>query len=264
MRKKIMMLICLLPLMGCDTAQRQGLPGTPVDLTHEFSSKTLYWPNADHFRLEKVFDGTTDKGYHYAANNFTAAEHGGTHMDAPVHFKAGGLTVDQLPVSRTTGAAVIVDVSEQALKQGDYEVKVADLQLFEAKHGPIGTDQIVLIATGYDRFWPDAATYLGTAERGSAGIAKLHFPGLSPQAADWLVRERQIRAVGIDTASIDFGQSNHFESHQIFAAAGVPIFENLKGLVGLKAERLTFIGLPMKIEGGSGAPLRAMALLPVP
>jgi kynurenine formamidase len=212
--------------------------------------------------LEKVFDGTTDKGYHYSANNYTAAEHGGTHMDAPIHFKAGGLTVDQLPLSKTTGFAVVVDVTKQTLNQRDYEVGVSDFLDFEAKNGPIEKDQIILIATGFDRFWPDAKGYLGTAERGTEAIAKLHFPGLSPKAAEWLVRERGIRAVGIDTASIDFGQSHLFESHQIFADAGVPIFENLKGLQGLKAKGVFFIGLPMKIKDGSGAPLRAMALLP--
>ena len=264
MFKKISVAGCLFLMVNSTTLTASPLNGALVDLSHDFSSKTLYWPNADHFQLEKVFDGTTDKGYHYSANNYTAAEHGGTHMDAPIHFKEGGLTVDQLPLSKTTGSAVVVDVSENALKQRDFEVGVADFLAFEAKNGPIEADQIVLIATGFDRFWPDAMAYLGTDERGSKAIAKLHFPGLSPKAADWLVRERKIRAVGIDTASIDFGQSRLFESHQIFAAAGVPIFENLKGLKNLRAKGITFIGLPMKIEGGSGAPLRAMAVVPEP
>ena len=93
-------------------------------------------------------------------------------------------------------------------------------------------------------------------------MPKLHFPGLSEDAARWLVSQRRVRAVGIDTASIDRGQSVAFEAHRVLAAAQVPVFENLAGLERLPAEGFQVIALPMKIEGGTGGPLRAMAVVP--
>ena len=102
---------------------------------------------------------------------------------------------------------------------------------------------------------------MGTEELFVSAVPKLHFPGLHPDAARWLVRKRAVRAVGLDTASIDRGQSTTFESHQVLGAAGVPVFENVANLQKLPAEDFFFIGLPMKIEGGSGGPLRAMAII---
>ena len=120
----------------------------------------------------------------------------------------------------------------------------------------------MLLRTGYGRYWPDRERYLGTAERGPQAVPKLHFPGLHPGGARWLVRHRDIRAVGLDTASIDYGQSTLFESHRVLGAAGVPVFENVAHLQRLPRTNFLFIGLPMKIEGGSGGPLRAMAIVP--
>lgn len=253
------LLLGMLFMTGCTHPTKQPDPKAIVDLTHPFSEQTLYWPNADGFRLEKVFDGTTDNGYHYSANRYQAAEHGGTHMDAPIHFFEGGETVEKIPLDKTIGPGIVVDVSAKALKDKDYLVSIEDLIAFETLHGPIEPQSIVLLRTGYDRFWPSRARYLGTAERGQGAIAKLHFPGLSPAAAAWLVKERRVRAVGLDTASIDRGLSRLFESHRIFAAAGVPIFENLMQLDQLPAKAFEVIALPMKIEGGSGAPLRVIA-----
>ncbi len=252
------LLLLMLFMMGCSHPMKPLDPKGIVDLTHPFSEQTLYWPNAEDFRLEKVFDGPTEKGYHYSANRYQGAEHGGTHMDAPIHFFAGGETVEKIPLDKTIGPGIVVDVSENALKDRDMLVSVADFIAFETHHGPIARHSIVLIRTGYDRFWPSRERYLGTAERGQAAIAKLHFPGLSPAAADWLVKQRAVRAVGLDTASIDRGMSRFFESHRIFAAAGVPIFENLTHLDQLPAKAFEVIALPMKIEGGSGAPLRVV------
>jgi len=121
---------------------------------------------------------------------------------------------------------------------------------------------IVLIRTGFASRWPDAVKYLGTAERGEAAVAKLHFPGLHPDAAQWLVSNRPIKAVGIDTASIDFGQSKGFETHRTLTARDIPAFENLASLDRLPPTGAIVIALPMKIGGGSGAPLRAVAVLP--
>jgi kynurenine formamidase len=240
----------------------QAPKGKLVDLTYPFNARTIYWPTAKTFTLEKVAEGETEGGYFYAANNFEAAEHGGTHLDAPVHFARDGDKAEEIPLRRLIGRAVVVDVSRKALDDADYRVTRDDLRAHERRHGTIPRGAIVLLRTGFGRFWPDRERYLGTAELGEQAVPKLHFPGLHPGGARWLVRQRDIRAVGLDTASIDYGQSAGFESHRILGAADVPVFENVANLDRLPAEGSLFIGLPMKIEGGSGGPLRAVAIVP--
>lgn len=253
--------ICVAFLSSCAHQEVNLTHGRWVDLTHSFSEATIYWPNAEHFKLEKVYDGHAAGGYHYSANRYAAAEHGGTHMDAPIHFDIKGETVEKIRIDQTIGPGIVVNVTGNTSNDRDYRVTPSDFLAFESKAGRIPNGAIVLIRTGYDRFWPDPKQYLGTDERGEAAIAKLHFPGLSPEGARWLVEQRGVRAVGLDTASIDYGQSRLFESHRILALHSVPIFENLKGLDQLPAIGTLVVALPMKIEGGSGAPLRAIAFV---
>jgi kynurenine formamidase len=236
--------------------------GQMVDLSHTYDRSTVFWPTADTFRLDVVADGDTPGGYYYAANNFFSSEHGGTHLDAPVHFARGAQTVDQVPLDRLMGEAYVVDVTSQAAADPDYQVTVDDLQQAEAAQGPIPATAILLLRTGFSLRWPDAARYLGTAERGAGAVARLHFPGLHPDAARWLTEQRPVKAVGIDTASIDHGQSTGFESHRVLYAKNIPAFENLTALERLPRRGASIIALPMKIGGGSGAPLRAVAILP--
>jgi len=235
--------------------------GRLVDLSHPFNEDTIYWPTAQRFRLIEVADGETEGGWHYSANNFRGAEHGGTHLDAPIHFSASGNTADEVPIRRLAGPAVVVDVRAAAAADRDHLIGVSDLEAFEAEHGRIARGTIVLLRTGWASRWPDARRYLGTAQRGAAAVPKLHFPGLSEEGARWLVSERRIRAVGIDTASIDRGQSTAFEAHRVLAAAQVPVFENVANLQRLPAEGASVVALPMKIQGGSGGPLRAIAFV---
>jgi kynurenine formamidase len=236
--------------------------GPLVDLSHAFDAQSIFWPTADPFRLDTVADGMTPAGFYYASNNFFTSEHGGTHLDAPVHFAKGSHTADEVPLDRLVGPAVVIDVSAAAEADADYQVTVADFERWEQTHGQIGSDAIVLLRTGFSKRWPDASRYLGTAERGSAAVPKLHFPGLHPDAARWIVANRPIKAIGIDTASIDYGQSTLFESHRALYAVNIPAFENLTALEQLPPRGAFIVALPMKIKGGSGAPLRAMAILP--
>jgi kynurenine formamidase len=246
--------------VGCRTI---ALPaGRWVDLTHEFSEDTLSWPTSERFRLEVVSAGVTPLGYYYAANRFRASEHGGTHLDAPVHFSEGGRTVDQIPLDRLVGPAVVVDVSARALADRDYQVSVTDLTDWEITFGRIPDGAIVLLRTRYAAFWPDAERYLGTSRRGQEGAAELHFPGLHPNAAQWLVTNRNIAAIGIDTASIDHGPSTLFESHRILFRNDIPALENVANMELLPPKGSVVFALPMKIKGGSGAPLRVAALVP--
>jgi kynurenine formamidase len=236
--------------------------GELIDLTHAYDEQTVFWPTADRFHLEKVSDGVTPAGYYYAANKFSTAEHGGTHIDAPVHFASGRQSVDQIPLESLVGAIVVIDVSDQATKDADYQVTADDIQKWEQAHGQIPRNAIVLLRTGFSSRWPDAAQYLGTAERGEAAVAKLHFPGLHPDAARWLIANRSIKAVGVDTASIDYGKSKLFETHRALFDGNVPAFENLASLDRLPPTGAYIMALPMKIKGGSGGPLRAVAVVP--
>jgi kynurenine formamidase len=253
---------CSSPPQAPAPAAAQFPNGELVDLSHTYDKTTIFWPTADPFRLDKVADGVTPGGYYYAANNFFTSEHGGTHIDAPVHFAQGAQPVDQIPLDRLFGRVVIVDVVEQSEKNADYQVTTDDFMTAEREQGAIPSDAIVLIRTGFSRRWPDAATYLGTAERGEAAVAKLHFPGLHPDAARWIVGNRPIKAIGIDTASIDYGQSTMYESHRVLYAKNIPAFENLNALERLPLRGASIVALPMKIGGGSGAPLRAVAIVP--
>jgi kynurenine formamidase len=236
--------------------------GQLVDLSHAYDAQAIFWPTAEPFRLQKDADGVTPAGFYYAANSFSTSEHGGTHLDAPVHFAEGRQSVDEIPIERLMGPAVVVDVTEQSGADADYQITVDDLVRAEREHGRIPGDAILLFRTGFSTRWPDAARYLGTAERGEQAVASLHFPGLHPDAARWIVTNRPVRAVGIDTASIDYGQSTQFESHRALYAVNLPAFENLTALDQLPPRGAYVVALPMKIAGGTGAPLRAVAIVP--
>ncbi|HKA57919.1 MAG TPA: cyclase family protein [Gemmatimonadales bacterium] len=235
--------------------------GTWVDLTHAFDSTTIYWPTAQPFRLTIVSAQRLSSGWYYAANNFSAAEHGGTHLDAPVHFVEKKRAADEIPLSQLIAPAVVIDVTRQADSSADYRVHQSDITAWEAVHGEIPGGAIVLIRTGWNSRWPDRARYLGTTKTGAAGVAELHFPGLDLDAARFLVR-RRAAAVGIDTPSIDYGQSTTFQVHRRLFASNVPAFENVANLEQLPLTGALVIALPMKIKGGSGGPLRIVALLP--
>jgi kynurenine formamidase len=231
-----------------------------VDLTYGFGAQTVYWPTAKGFQLEVVAHGATEAGYFYAANDFCTAEHGGTHMDAPIHFAAAQATADRVPLAAGIGPLVKVDVSATAAADADYRLGVDDLRRWEAEHGAIPRGAIVVMFSGWGARWPDRKRYLGTDVAGDTD--NLHFPGFSKEAAAFLVGERQIDAIGVDTPSLDHGPSKDFIVHRIVNGAGKPGFENLANLDRVPAAGATLIALPMKIEGGSGAPLRAIAVLP--
>jgi len=237
--------------------------GKWIDLSYSFSDSTLYWPNNTiTFHLDTFFHGMTDSGFFYSAYTFCAPEHGGTHLDAPIHFAEHGWTSDEIPVDNMNGNAVVIDVSEKALKDRDYLVSVEDFEAWEKVNGEIPEGSIVLLRTGYGKFYPDAEKYFGTALRGVAAIPLLHFPGLDPAAAAWLVKNRKIKAIGLDTPSIDYGQSKKFQSHLILLGENILVFENVAHLDLLPATGAFVVALPMKIKGGSGGPLRIVAWLP--
>ncbi len=236
--------------------------GTVIDLSYPFDSTTVYWPTAGGFELAKDFEGITEQGFYYSAYKYCAAEHGGTHIDAPVHFAEGRLSVDEIPLGQLMGAAVVIDVTKQSAANRDYQVTTADLQNWEKQNGKLPPGSILLMRTGFGKYYPDRVKYMGTDERGAAAVPKLHFPGLHPDAARWLVANRPIKAIGLDTPSIDYGQSTLFESHRILFDKNIPALENVANLDKLPVKSFSVIALPMKIKGGSGGPLRIVAILP--
>lgn len=266
MRCSLLSLLFLLAL-GCAAEEDVQLPpplpgGELIDLTHAYDADTPFWPTADGFEMEVDFQGMTDGGYWYEANTFRTAEHGGTHLDAPIHFAEGRHSTEQVPLERLIAPAVLVDVTDAAAADRDYQVSVQDFENWEAEHGAIAANSIVLIRTGFAQFWPDRESYMGTAERGAQAVADLHFPGLAPDAATWLVANRQIAAIGLDTPSIDHGQTTDFMSHRVLFEANIPAFENVGDMSALPAKGFSVIALPMKIAGGSGGPLRIVAVVP--
>jgi kynurenine formamidase len=231
-----------------------------VDLTYPFSSDTHHWPTAKPFQFEKVAEGRTPGGFWYSSYNYGGSEHVGTHLDAPFHFAEGKWTTEQVPLSRLIGPALVIDMRRQAEMNSDYALQVSDVHAWEKSHGRIPRDSIILIRSGWGKHWGDRKRYFGTDEAGN--VKDLHFPGLSKEAAEFLVKQRGVKAVGIDTPSIDPGPSKDFLAHQVLGAANVPIFENVAALERMPARGATVYAIPMKIKGGSGAPLRIFAFLP--
>lgn len=246
-------------------AQRQAThfpSGRIVDLSYPFDSSTVYWPTAETFHLQTDFEGTSPAGFYYSAYRYSAAEHGGTHIDAPVHFAKGRHSVDEIPLERLMAPAIVIDVTKQCENNRDYRVTAADFINWEQRNGRIAAGTIVFLRTGFGKFYPNRKKYLGTDARGAAAVPDLHFPGLDPEGARWLTRNRQINAIGLDTASIDHGQSTHYESHRILFDKNIPAFENVANLDKLPIKGFSVIALPMKIKGGSGGPLRIVAVVP--
>ena len=232
-----------------------------VDLTYAFDEKTLYWPTSPSaFEKRQLAYGETPGGWFYSAYSFCAPEHGGTHLDAPIHFARGARTTDQVPVRQLIAPAAVIDVSDRAQADADYRLTAGDVRQWEKRHGPIVAGTIVLLRTGWGKRWPDRRHYFGDDTPGDA--SNLHFPSYGKDAAGLLVRERRVGALGVDTASIDSGASKDFIVHQVALSAQVPGLENLANLDELPETGAWVIALPMKIAGGSGGPLRIIALLP--
>jgi kynurenine formamidase len=232
-----------------------------VDLTHAYNARTIYWPTAPaRFRLDQLAYGPTPGGYFYSSYSFSTPEHGGTHLDAPIHFSEHGRTLDEVPLEQLIAPAVVIDVSTAAAADADYRLTREDVLAFERQHGAIARGTIVLLRTGWSRRWPDVKAYLGDDTPGDA--SKLRFPAYGEEAARLLVETRGAGALGVDTASIDFGRSSDFAVHRVAAARQVPGLENLTNLEQIPVTGVTILALPIKIEKGSGGPVRVVAVVP--
>jgi kynurenine formamidase len=231
-----------------------------LDLTYSFDEQTIYWPTDKSFHWEKTRWGPSPGGYWYASATYAASEHGGTHLDSPIHFGEGQATTDAIPLARLIGPAAVIDITAAAARDRDYRLTAADLDTWEGAHGAIPDGAIVLVRTGWGQFWPDKTRYLGSDVPGDT--AHLHFPGIGRDAALGLVARHKAVGVGIDTASLDHGPSTDFIAHRVLNGAGLYGLENVANLDQVPVTGATVIALPMKIKGGSGGPVRLIAILP--
>lgn len=234
-----------------------------VDMTFPFSEETIYWPTDKPFTPTVVFKGISDGGYWYASNQYAASEHGGTHVDAPIHFSEQGRTIGRIPLQEWIGPAVKIDVKSKSLSNRDYQLTVEDIRAWEKKHGRIPHGAWVIMESGIDgRFYPNRKEVLGTEKNGKAAVAELHFPGFSPEAVAFLLAERDITGIAIDTPSIDPGSSKDFNVHRILCGAQKLALENIANLELIPESGAMLYVLPMLIQNGTGAPARVFAVLP--
>ena len=233
-----------------------------VDLTHEFSEDTISHPRGQPFVHTPSVVGMTRGGFYMATYNYSGSEHVGTHLDAPAHFHEGGKSIEQLPLEQIIGEAIVVDVKGKVAADQEYLVTVDDILAWEKANGMVPDNSIVLFNTGLANVWPDKIKYSGTDKKGNEGAAELKNPGIHADAATFLAKNRTIKAVGIDSGSFDNARQPDRRCHQILFEHGIPGIENMANLDALPAKGAYLIGLPMKIKGGSGAPIRVIAFVP--
>ncbi len=229
-----------------------------IDLTYPLSPDSLYWPTGSRFEHQQLDWGMSEGGYWYASAAFSSPEHLGTHLDAPIHFGENGWANADIPIERLFAHGVVIDITSKSNASADATLSVDDIEAWEQRNDTLQEGSIVIVRTGWASGWPDWETYYGSST--PTDVATLHFPGISPEAAQALVN-RGIFGVGIDTASIDPGNSSTFEAHQILAAANVFNLENLTNVDGLPEAGFDIIALPMKIKDGTGGPARVVAIV---
>lgn len=227
-----------------------------VDLTYGLNDRSPFWPgdNYEPFRLRTI--ATLEKNG-VLSKEFSMPEHFGTHIDAPCHFENGQPFVDEIALDDLMAPGVVIDVTMQAEADADHRLTVDDLTSWERMHGPIPARAIVLLNTGWGQFWTSNERYRNQDVQG-----KMHFPGYSVEAAKWLVKERNVRGLGIDTLSIDYGPSKDFVVHHIVNGAGRYGLENVANLNQLPPRDFFLIVAPIKIAKGTGGPTRILAAVP--
>ena len=225
-----------------------------IDLSYAINDKLVPWPGDEKY-FEAKINATIEKNG-YFTRSFWMLEHYGTHLDAPAHFPPGKATVDQIPANKFFGPAVLLDVREEAAKDADYRLSVSQIEKWEHAHGQIPPGVIVLLRTGWASRWPDAQRYRHQDKQG-----KMHFPGFSAEAAKVLI-DRGVSGLGCDTLSVDYGASEDFSVHHLALGAGLYHLENLSDLSKVPEAGAFLVVAPIKLEGGSGGPVRVFALLP--
>lgn len=229
---------------------------TVIDLTHALNTTGPYWPNdsGNPFKYDTLIAQPSGAPLMGA---YSTPEHHGTHLDAPIHGGDHQPSVDDLTAADLFGPAAVIDVSAQSAADPDYLLTVDDVLVWEAQHGELPEGVIVLMYTGWSKKWPVGEAYANQDAEG-----RLHFPGFSPEVAQFLIDERDIRGIGIDNMSVDYGLSSDFAAHNIVNGNGKYHLENVANLHLLPPTGAYLIVAPIKIEGGSGGQVRIFAVIP--
>ena len=228
---------------------------TILDLSHTVSADAPSWEGAASALTTEVVASHDREGYF--VRRISLDEHASTHMDAPAHMARTGWTVDQIPAERLVGPLVVVDISRQVGQDADYRLRTEDVESWEARYGIIPPAAVVIAYTGWAARWQTPEAYRNADAQGG-----LHFPGYSLESAELLVNSRSAVGLGIDTLSVDFGPSREYEVHRFCASRNVYHLENVANPGQVPPAGAVAVVLPMKLENGSGAPVRIVALVP--
>jgi kynurenine formamidase len=236
------------------TPPAQAGVSSVVDLTHAINGRVPTYEPGEHssYRVKTV--ATIEKGG-YFAREICLPEHFGTHIDAPAHFARGLWTVDQIPAERLLAPLAVLDVRAKVSRDSDYQVNVDDIADWEKANGQIPQGAVVIAHTGWESHWDSAKEYRNADAKGV-----MHFPGFSLEAARFLVEGRNAVGLGIDTLSIDYGPSQDFPVHKYTLAHSLYHLENVANLGLVPPAGATVVVAPAKLEGGSGGPVRILAL----
>ena len=253
----VVALMTLVPQNPRRDSMLEGIPSGKtrvLDLSYAINDKLVPWPGDEKVFGAKV-NATVEKNG-YFTRSFWMLEHYGTHLDAPAHFPPGKATVDQIPAKQLMGPAVVLDARAESAKDADYQLPAARVEEWEKRHGRVPEGAVVLLRTGWASRWPDVKRYRNQDAQG-----EMHFPGFSAGAAK-LLMERKVSGLGCDTMSVDYGASGDFAVHHLVLGAGLYQLENLADLSELPETGAFLIVAPIKLEGGSGGPVRVFAVLP--
>jgi kynurenine formamidase len=237
-----------------DAAQPAGFRAV-VDLTHTVNANVPTF-DVEEKPVYQVKTVATIEKNKYFLRNISLPEHFGTHIDAPAHFAKGGWTVDQIPAERLVAPLAVLDVAANVKNNPDYQISVEDIARWEQGNGQIPPGAVVMARTGWDSRWDSAKDYRNADAKGV-----MHFPGYSEDAAKFLVEARNVLGLGIDTLSIDYGPSKDFAVHRYTLAHSLYHLENVANLDRAPADGAIVVVAPMKLEGGSGGPVRIFALV---
>lgn len=235
-------------------ALAHGAEGEVVDLSHVFGTDIPTYLLDEKPKRETYVTVENDGFY---IQRWTYTEHAGTHVDIPAHFVADGETVDNYPAELLIGPGIVIDISAKAAENADAALEVADIEAWESANGEIPAGAIVFLYSGWDAKWEDAEAF-----RNADADGVQHYPGFSPEAATFLLEERDIRGIGVDTLSLDIGASTTFDVHVSILSAGKFGIEGVANLAAIKDHipATIFVGVP-RWEAGSGGPARLLALI---
>lgn len=226
-----------------------SFPYKIIELTHSINAISPSWEGDCGFQHETVMDYascTTDVKFMVQKIHMYAGL--GTHMDAPAHCIAGGKTIDAIELNDACAPCFLIDVSKEAHES--YRLSTDTIHEFERQYGKIRDRSFVIIRTGWDRFWSDPLAYRN----------HLKFPSISLDAACLLLK-RNIVGIGIDTLSPDTPESG-YPVHQVILGAGKYIVENVANSSKLPPQGSFSLALPIRIAGGTEAPMRLIGLIP--